>query len=404
MKILIANTLYYPYKIGGAEVSVQLLAESLVKNGHDVHVVTLSDGTLQARESINGVHLYRMPIKNIYWPFGDHKPSRLTRLIWHIVDIYNPFSKAAFSRLMREIAPDILHTNNLAGFSVALWDAAAKQGIPIAHTARDYYLIHPNSRLYTDKPQNPNSLSCTLFSAIKKWRSRSVQNFISISNHVRQQHLSLDFFPDSMSRVIYNSIRLPPLDLRENFLDSKITLGYLGRIEKPKGIEFLLDTFSELSDQYNLVIAGTGDNFYTEELKTRYRALNITWLGHTSPAEFFRKIDYLVVPSLWDEPLGRVVLEAYSYETPVIGSDAGGIPEIIFDGITGTSYQRNSKESFKKALSQITSAPYIYLKKSCAEYARKYSELEVVNIYQDEYIKIALPKSIQKNKHPQQLK
>lgn len=43
MKILIVNTIYAPFKVGGAEVSVQLLAEELVKNGHSVLVVTLHD-------------------------------------------------------------------------------------------------------------------------------------------------------------------------------------------------------------------------------------------------------------------------------------------------------------------------------------------------------------------------
>ena len=37
----------------------------------------------------------------------------------------------------------------------------------------------------------------------------------------------------------------------------------------------------------------------------------------------------MIIPSLWNEPFGRVVIEAYSHNKPVIGANRGGIPEII---------------------------------------------------------------------------
>ena len=49
------------------------------------------------------------------------------------------------------------------------------------------------------------------------------------------------------------------------------------------------------------------------------------------------KADVLVVPSIWDEPFGRVVIEGNSYGLPVICSNKGGIPEIINEMCSGSS-------------------------------------------------------------------
>ncbi|MER3879474.1 hypothetical protein J9A71_28290 [Klebsiella pneumoniae] len=69
MNIVLFNTLYYPYRIGGAEVSVQILAEELVAKGNNVTVVSLSEGLKQERDNICGVKIIMLPIKNPYWPF-----------------------------------------------------------------------------------------------------------------------------------------------------------------------------------------------------------------------------------------------------------------------------------------------------------------------------------------------
>lgn len=103
MKIVILNTLYHPYKIGGAEVSVQLLAESLADTGHSVSVISLHEAA-ECIDHLNGVTLYRLPLRNLYWPFSGN-PSRPRRLLWHLLDIYNPLARADVSRLLKQISP-----------------------------------------------------------------------------------------------------------------------------------------------------------------------------------------------------------------------------------------------------------------------------------------------------------
>ncbi|HBY1013734.1 TPA: glycosyl transferase family 1, partial [Klebsiella pneumoniae] len=44
----------------------------------------------QERDNIGGVKIIKLPIKNLYWPFNQKKQSKFKRLLWHIIDIYNP--------------------------------------------------------------------------------------------------------------------------------------------------------------------------------------------------------------------------------------------------------------------------------------------------------------------------
>ena len=385
MKIAILNTLYYPYRIGGAEVSVQLLAEAMADQGHEVSVISLHDAPDSRVDQLHGVTLYRLPLRNLYWPFTG-SPARPLRLLWHLLDIYNPLARLDVSRLLRQIQPDLLHTNNLAGFSVAVWDAAHALGIPVVHTTRDYYLIHPNCTLYDgNRNQDPGSLSCRLFSLIKKWRSRRVQQYVAISNHVRALHLRLGYFRAAPAMVIYNSVAQPLPSSRSFPANGGLTLGYLGRIEPAKGVETALRVCRRLGPGYRLCLAGRGDSAYVARLQSTYAGLDLAWLGHVSPDEFFPDIDILLVPSQWAEPLGRVVLEANAHGVPVVASDAGGIPEIISAGETGYACPAGDINAFVTAVQRLAATDRQQLREQCLAWATQFSGDRITARYIDVY-------------------
>ncbi|HCB3352016.1 TPA: glycosyl transferase, partial [Klebsiella pneumoniae] len=89
MKIMMFNTLYYPFKVGGAEVSVKLLAESLVKKGHEVKVVSITNENQRKETLIEGVTSVCIPNTNIYWPFVSEKRNPFQKLFFHIKDNFN---------------------------------------------------------------------------------------------------------------------------------------------------------------------------------------------------------------------------------------------------------------------------------------------------------------------------
>lgn len=392
LKIAFINTLYHPYRVGGAEVSVQILAESLSNAGHNVHVITLHESNHQETIVHNGIHVHRLPLRNIYWPFSKQSRNPFKKFIWHFLDIYNFPARRNVKKLLNLIKPDVLHTNNISGFSVSIWDAAKSLRIPIVHTSRDYYLLHPNTTLNkAGVDQDPNSLACKVWSLIKRLRSQKVSCHISISNYVREKITNAKFFQESDNLVIYNSIDTPTLCAKqsENRSHDSIVYGYMGRITPEKGLNVLIKAFKLAPSSTQLLIAGEGEHEYIESLSIETEGSNVKFLGKVYPKDFYPRIDCLIVPSLWAEPLGRVVLESYSYRTPVIAANSGGLPEIVEPDKTGYLYKKDSADELKDILKKLNKEKIISLQENCEIYSRRFSKENIANEYLKIYLKLS---------------
>jgi glycosyltransferase involved in cell wall biosynthesis len=94
-------------------------------------------------------------------------------------------------------------------------------------------------------------------------------------------------------------------------------------------------------------------------------------------------IDMLIVPSLLNESLGRVVLEAYSCGIPVIGSNRGGIPEIVVEGETGFLFDPDIPDSLTELLRFACSNPHRIhaMKPACLEMAKRFAPEVIANHY-----------------------
>lgn len=395
MHILFLNTLYHPFTAGGAEKSVRLLAEELVDMGNTCTVITLHEHEHIDEEVINKVKVIRVPLYNDYWPDKNANPSRIGKLVWHLKDIYNRKMQRAVYDLLKQEAPDVVHSNNLSGFSVSVWNAAYKLGIPVLHTARDYYLLNPNSTLYKrEKNHSATSFDSLIFSYFKKKMSQKVNCFVGISEFVLNIHNERNFFGKAQKAVIYNSIEQNVGIKSELRNGNDITLGFLGRVERIKGIEFLLEALKNSTNDHivKLRVAGVGDGNYIAELKQKYSNLNVEFLGKSDIRDFFPSIDALVVPSLWNEPMGRVVLEANAAGIPVLASDRGGIPEIVSVNKTGFVFNATSTNSLTTILNQLDINTVQNMKEQCLIYSGHFTKHKVAEKYSDLYNKILLRK------------
>jgi glycosyltransferase involved in cell wall biosynthesis len=129
------------------------------------------------------------------------------------------------------------------------------------------------------------------------------------------------------------------------FGDRPVRFGYVGRIERFKGLHVLLDALEGLRDgaRCSLQVLGAARSPWDEQYRAaalaRYRGTaGILDHGSVQPGRLsnaFASIDVLVVPSVLPEAFGLVVLEAFSAGRPVIVSDAGALPELVRDGVDG---------------------------------------------------------------------
>ena len=97
-------------------------------------------------------------------------------------------------------------------------------------------------------------------------------------------------------------------------------------------MEGLIDAFrllDPIKSRLTLSVAGDGPQSYIDRLRSRAAGLPVKFLGHVKPGDFFPLIDLTVVPSIWNEPLGRVVIESMAFGKAVVCTPVGGMPELI---------------------------------------------------------------------------
>jgi glycosyltransferase involved in cell wall biosynthesis len=354
LKILLISTLYHPNIIGGAERSTQFLAESLVQRGHDVIVVTLApDG--ESTQVVNGVRVHYVTERNLYWPFAEGVPHPAKNVLWHAIDTYNPFMAQAVGRILDRERPDVVNTHNIAGFSVAVWRATKTRGLPLVHTMRDQYLLCIRTTMFKNGSDCKKQCStCRMYAWPRMWLTHSVDAVIGVSRFIIDKHLHHGCFRTALRHMIYNAYERPADALRlapagEHL--GPLRIGYLGRLHPSKGVDQLIHAFGKLwTDEAELWIAGSGkpqDEAALKALAGEQR--KVRWMGFVKPESVLGKLDVLVVPSLWHDTAPRVVLEAFAFGVPVIGSNRGGIPELVTDE-TGWIFDPAKPESLETLL------------------------------------------------------
>ncbi|WP_111669237.1 glycosyltransferase family 4 protein [Algoriphagus litoralis] len=371
MKILYINSLYSPLIEGGAEISLKLIVEGLKSRGHDVVVLSLMPESGLKEEIIDTVKVYRAGLINRYWPYSKSKPGKLSRLGWHVKDRVNTEMGELVKQILAKENPDIVSCHNLAGWSVSVWDVIHASKTPIVQVLHDLYLLCPNSNMF--KGQTPCTHQCTTckllrFSHSKK--SAKVNAVVGISQNILSRFTSAGYFKKAANYVVYNT-RAIDEPARKPFRrkNQKLIIGYIGTLSPIKGVEWLIDQFKTLGFSSHLFIAGKGETAYEKRLKKAGDGHSIEFLGYQNSQEFFTKIDVLVVPSLWQEPLGMVAIEALAHHIPVIANKAGGLQETIQDQINGLFCYSDRPESLGEALTTIYLEPETY--NSMSQVARK---------------------------------
>ncbi len=359
MKILLVNTLYSPNLVGGAEKSVQQLAEGLAACGHRPAVI--STAKEDRIGEVNGIKAYYLNYRNLYWGIESKEQSFLKKILWHSKDVYNWSMKRVLQEIIEEEQPDVVHTNNLSGFSIVPWIAAKERGIPVVHTLRDYYLMCPQSAMFRDG-QNcvKRCASCRVLSESKRALSNGgyVDHVVGISQFILDFHRQHGYFRRVTGSKIFNGI--PAYDVRARQMKNegdKLAFLYMGRIDESKGVHRLIEVFSEIQGVELWLGGKVTDPAMKRRLEEGTCPDHIRCLGYIDPQEVLPKADALILPSLWHEPFGRVIFEAYACGVPVIGTNRGGIPEIIEQGRTGYIYDPDEEGGLKRLIERLRDEP-----------------------------------------------
>lgn len=355
MKILFCND--YGSRVGGAENYAIGIARALAQLGHEVAWL------VSEAAGIDGPH------GTVFTCRGYHNASKLAR---GLREFGNFSARSAMDRAIASFRPDVVHLHCIHH---QLSESVLKPlvGVPTVFTAHEYKIICPISIKFMpgqricEDPFGPlcRSKRCLSWPHYMQARLRSrlyaddwrnVGRFIAPSRYVeRQLRINGIMSVETLLNCIDPSFAPLPRSVEGD------TVLFLGRLTAIKGVECLLQAFKEILLQRpsaRLVITGggpDGDDFRTmaSELKLDN---TVTFTGKVAREEVARLCatsKLLVVPSIWPEPFGLVALEAMASGMPVVASRAGGLQEVVSDGVTGIIVTPNKPAELASGILRI---------------------------------------------------
>ena len=315
---------------------------------------------------------------------SERRRGVVAKLKWHLCDSFGGHRlQKQLNTLLLAGKFDLVHTNNLAGVTIAPWISAHRLRVPIVHTLRDHWILHPNSTS-TASSGLLEAIVVKLLRMRIHHHSRKVDALVGISDFILNCHLGQGLFSNSSVReVIGNPYGDYEITWTPRKLENSpcIRLGYLGQLSEVKGLRELIRCV-RVTEDVTLKIGGTGALDFVESLKAESEPRKIDFLGWVDPSDFFASIDILCVPSQWDEPFGRVILEAFSFGVPVVATDKGGIKELVSDTINGYLFDFKNRGQFSDVLKRIAN-PDAYEKMSmeALRTAKNYSAQKIAQSY-----------------------
>ena len=349
MKILMLTWEYPPRIVGGIARVVHDLSKRLIKDGHEVTVVTYKDGDVPYYENDKGVEVYRVDNYMIH-------PNNF--IDWILQLNFNMIAKA--TEIIKEKGKfDVIHAHdwlvcNAAKVLKSSFDIPLVSTIHATEAGR-------NSGIHDETQRYINDTEWLL-----TYESTEV---IVNSNYMKGHVQGLFGLPFDKINVVPNGINVNSFtgvdrdyDFRRQYaMDNEKIILYVGRLVYEKGVQHLISAMPKILANYHdakLVIAGKGGML--DELRAQAFNMGIAdkvyftgYLNSKQVQKMYKCADVAVFPSTY-EPFGIVALEAMLAGVPTVVSDIGGLNEIVEHRVDGMkSYAGNANSIADSVLSLL---------------------------------------------------
>ena len=346
MKILFVNSNYNPIANGGAELVCRKTAEAFVNRGYSVDVLTIDNHYhTESHQGVKVIYLDTIIGK------GRSKQNKLIRIFLNFLRVFSITDLGKLKRLLITEKYDIINTHAIEDISPVIWYAAKMCRIPIVHTMHDRYLLCP--WLFLIKR---NGSACEKRKLICKLRTRFFLKFASYVSAFISPSQSLAKTMPVESVVINNGMKMMSENIKREYPDNRpFRFVFVGTLAKHKGLGSLLNAFDRYSANAELHIAGDGEmrESVISATKKDNRIHYHGWIDNSKMADFLNNFDCLIMPSICLESYGMVILESYNVIMPVIGSNLGGISELVTDNETGYLFSPCDEEDIRSKMQMI---------------------------------------------------
>lgn len=423
MRILLVNKFHY--RKGGAETYYLTVGSELERMGHEVAYFSMRHpDNLPCRW--DKYFVTQREYNNVKSPL---KAARDGMAL-----IYSPEAKRNFQALCEEFRPDVVHLNNVhRQITLSILDAPylRENKVPVFYTAHDYVTVCPgylmldgDGRVCDACLEDGHYRHCIERRCVKGSRAKSALAAMEASfnrAHKSNQWIDKVIAPSRFmrSKLIEGGWSEGKVVFLQNFADDAILdraanagadatdrenpyLLFFGRLSVEKGVDTLLRAFDaalpSLPQNMRLVVVGDGPD------SADFKALTSS-LGCASRIEFagyqtggalqayVERASLAIASSRWRENMPYSIVEAFAAGTPVVGTDIGGIPELVDEGKTGFICDPGDVQSMADAISRGVSAfleqpAYARLQQDCRSYvmencSREKFMSDLVNLYKE---------------------
>jgi len=249
----------------------------------------------------------------------------------------------AYRRVRRASRPDIVHAHS---FGAGVITRILRFG------RRPRVLFCPHGWAFSMQV-SPNVRRFIV--AVERYLARAADRILLISPHERDVAVEAGL-PERKLVVINNAIAAaPPAVAPAQWDDARIKLLFVGRLDRQKGLDLLLEAIAGLGDRYALRIVGqavlsTGTGSPTPDF-VEY----VGWRDRNGVVAEMMAADAIIVPSRW-EGFGLVAIEAMRVRRAVIASTAGGLNDILDGGRYGVSFPANDAAALRRTLETLDPA------------------------------------------------
>ena len=423
MRILLVNKFHY--RKGGAETYYLTVGSELERMGHEVAYFSMRhpdnlpcgwDKYFVTQREYNNV-------KN---------PLKAARDGMAL--IYSPEAKRNFQALCEEFRPDVVHLNNVhRQITLSILDAPylRENKVPVFYTAHDYVTVCPgylmldgDGRVCDACLEDGRYRHCIERRCVKGSRAKSALAAREASftrAHQPNRRIDRVLAPSRFMRakLIEGGWPEDKVVFLQNFADDAILdraanagadatdrenpyLLFFGRLSAEKGVDTLLRAFDaalpNLPQGMRLVVVGDGPD--AAEFKTLASSLGcasrIEFAGYQTGGAlqaYVERASLAIASSRWRENMPYSIVEAFAAGTPVVGTNIGGIPELVDEGKTGFICEPGDVPSMADAILRGTSAfldrsAYSMLQRNCRSYVMENCSREkfmndLVNLYKE---------------------
>ncbi len=326
----------FPPVIGGVESHLAMLGPELVKHNCQVSLLTGAVDGSKEEDWYEGMYVKRTLLMDL----NTLSPQKIEAQAGKI--------RKEIEKFIEHTKPDLIHAHNMHYFSPVhaeiLYEIKKTKGIPLVLTAHNVWADD-------DQTWQEMNLQANIWDAV-----------IAVSHYIKRELIRVGY-DEKRVTVIHHGIDLNkfnPASSREKKeiagcypdLIGRRVIFHPARMSLDKGCHISVKALNIIRQEFPdvlLVLAGTGQTVdwgshqqkhvnqimgLVDDLGLREHVFIRFFAWHEMPM-VYKAADFCIYPSCFEEPFGLVMLESMGTEKPIVVSKAGGMPEVVRNGING---------------------------------------------------------------------